>query len=328
MFSSLGNLTSSYRHSSTNLWVVLFHVEGNILFRVLPFCIINCLLLALVDHFRKRDNLGFSPTGHGLLTLLVSFLVINKVNLAYERFREARHHVGNAFLQLRELNQLAICFSGVHLTDSDQEYHDTVQRWRSQHAANSILLLDCMKRVIQNEQLAKYLARNKQKYLNDNSDICTTDPLTVAHSMRLHLYHNNSNNTSAGGGGVRLELLERVSLVNKLDSLLESYRKLLELASTPLPFALVQMGRAFLFLWTFSMPLVLLQGPFTDLWTAMVFLFFLTYGFIGLELVSMKLTSPFGDGPHDIQVTNLRDVSIFVSVSVFVIICGSVETLR
>ena len=136
-----------------------------------------------------------------------------------------------------------------------------------------------------------------------------TDPLTVVQCMRMHLYN----------GDVHLELLERVSLVNKLDSFVESYRQLLELASTPLPFALVQMGRAFLFLWTFSMPLVLLQGPFTDLWTAMVFLFFLTYGFVGLELVSMKLTSPFGDGIHDIQLTNLRDVSSWCAAIVAIL---------
>lgn len=309
MFSSLGNLTSSYRHSSTNLWVVLFHVEGNILFRVLPFCMINCLLLALVDHLRKKENVGFSPTGHGLLTLLVSFLVINKVNLAYERFREARTHAGDAFLLLRELNQLAICFSGAHKDSSSEnkDYNDKVQLWRSEHVVNSIRLLDCTKFVIQNEGIAKYFARNKQKHVKDHSEM--TDPLTVVQCMRMHLYN----------GDVHLELLERVSLVNKLDSFVESYRQLLELASTPLPFALVQMGRAFLFLWTFSMPLVLLQGPFTDLWTAMVFLFFLTYGFVGLELVSMKLTSPFGDGIHDIQLTNLRDVSSWCAAIVAIL---------
>jgi hypothetical protein len=120
----------------------------------------------------------------------------------------------------------------------------------------------------------------------------------LVQSVRLHLYTSD----------IPLELLERVTLVNKLDSFIESYRRLLDLVSTPLPFGLVQMGRVFLFIWTFSMPLVLLQGPFTDLWTAMIFLFCLTYGFVGLELVAMKLTSPFGDGVHDIQVTNLRDV--------------------
>jgi predicted membrane chloride channel (bestrophin family) len=56
---------------------------------------------------------------------------------------------------------------------------------------------------------------------------------------------------------------------------------------------LLQMGRTFLFLWTFSMPLVL-RSPFGDASAAMLFLFFLTYGFVGLEVVGLQMMSPFG----------------------------------
>ena len=99
-------------------------------------------------------------------------------------------------------------------------------------------------------------------------------------------------------------------MCNKLQEYINSYNNLLILASTPLPFPLVQMGRAFLFLWTFSMPLVLLEGPFSDLWTAMLFLFFLTYGFVGLELVSIKLCDPFGDSRDDVQISKIRDAAM------------------
>ncbi len=66
-------------------------------------------------------------------------------------------------------------------------------------------------------------------------------------------------------GLLDIHLLERVNLVNKLQEYVGSYNNLLILASTPLPYPLVKMGRVFLFLWTFSMPLVLLGGPFSDL---------------------------------------------------------------
>ena len=305
---------SSYRYYSTNLWSVLFQFEGNILIAVLPYCIVNCLVLALVAHFHNKDDFGFSPAGHGLLTLLVSFLVINKVNLAYDRFRSARHWTGTAFLQLWELNQHVICVSSTLLllsndddNDNDDDTNKAIQYWRSETVSMIIQLLDCTKRVIQDEDIAKYLAKNNHIMQdnndndNDNAPPPIIDPLSIVQSLRLHLY---SDSTTIG-----LQLLERVTLVTKLDSFVASYRHLLDYASTPL----IQMGRAFLFLWTFSMPLVLLQGPFTDLWTAMVFLFFLTYGFIGLELVAMKLVEPFGDGRHDVQVTNIRDVRGHVS---------------
>lgn len=41
----------------------------------------------------------------------------------------------------------------------------------------------------------------------------------------------------------------------------------------------------------------------------MVFVFFLTYGFVGLELVAMKLMNPFGDGKNDLNVTGMREAT-------------------
>jgi predicted membrane chloride channel (bestrophin family) len=78
------------------------------------------------------------------------------------------------------------------------------------------------------------------------------------------------------------------------NSFANSYATLVELASTPLPFPLSQMARTFLFLWTFSIPFVL-RGVVDEAVIAMTFVFFLTYGFVGLELVAMKLMHPFGE---------------------------------
>jgi predicted membrane chloride channel (bestrophin family) len=287
------NTSNSYRAIARSLWSVLFQLDGSqtILFAVLPYCIINCVLLALVE--LSHQEIGFSPTGHGLLTLLVSFLVIQKVNLAYERFMMARQAAGNAFLHLRELVQLIVAISE-GLLDNDED--KALQKWRSECVDKVVELIDATKSVLQNENVARYLARNESSFKGPLSDVI--DPMELAQSLRIHLYLAD------------FQLLERVSLLNKLSEFVADYRQLLNLASTPIPIPLVQMGRAFLFLWTFSMPLVLRQGPFTDLLTAEVFLFFLTYGFVGLELVSMRLSHPFGDDSHDIKVSGLRDATI------------------
>lgn len=60
-----------------------------------------------------------------------------------------------------------------------------------------------------------------------------------------------------------------------------------------IPFPWLQMARTFLFIWTFTIPLVL-RGVTQEIWSATAFVFFLTYGLIGLELVSMKMLDPFG----------------------------------
>ena len=48
---------------------------------------------------------AFSLTGHQLMTLMISFLIISKVNLSYDRYMNARSSIGHALLLLRELNQ-------------------------------------------------------------------------------------------------------------------------------------------------------------------------------------------------------------------------------
>jgi predicted membrane chloride channel (bestrophin family) len=79
---------------------------------VLPYCILNCLLMVVVELLAIWDvKIAFSPAGHGLMTLIVSFLVISKVNLTYDRYMNARHAMGFAFSALRELNQAALVYT-------------------------------------------------------------------------------------------------------------------------------------------------------------------------------------------------------------------------
>jgi predicted membrane chloride channel (bestrophin family) len=307
-----GLIMNSYRRSARSLWDVLFRIEGNVFFAVLPFCMVNCALLGLVALYKERGNFGgISATGHGLLTLLVSFLVISKVNLAYDRYRAVRNHAGDAYRELRELVQAAIAVStSSHQRrkhpEDDGEMPKELQRWRTESVSRVKGLMDATKRTLQDRSLAVHLALNK--IIFDGHGVPTEegaggdeDPMTLVHGLRMHLYCSSH---------LGMDLLERVNMVGKLQEFALSFNRLLILASTPLPFPLVQMGRAFLFLWTFSMPLVLLDGPFSDFWTAQVFLFFLTYGFIGLELVSMKLADPFGDGPDDVQLGRIHEATL------------------
>jgi predicted membrane chloride channel (bestrophin family) len=302
------------------------------MFAVLPLCVVNCLLLALVGYVRSHYHFEFSPNGHGLLTLLVSFLVISKVNLAFDRYKAVRMYTGQGAIVLRELIQMVIAISNrttttgssydgytnnnhagsLHAGDRERE----LRHWRLECVAKVTEILDASVCVLQNRSVAKHFAFNKdldttipiRKQRDFGSSDSTvdgewsvSDPLTLIQSLRLHLYCTP---------GLGLELLERVHLVNKLQEYTSCYTHMLNLASTPLPFPLVQMGRAFLLIWTFSMPLVLLDGPFSSMWAAQAFLFFLTYGFIGLELVCIKLSDPFGNGRDDVQIWGIREAAI------------------
>ena len=136
-------------------------------------------------------------------------------------------------------------------------------------------------------------------------------------ALRLHLYTINEqvflqqqeeHGDKTSSQPRPLEMLERMRMVDQLNEFTINYRNLLKCASTPLPFTLVQMGRTFLFIWTFSIPLVL-RGVVSEIYSAMVFVFFLTYGFVGLELVAMKLMNPFGDGRQDLNVSGMKQAT-------------------
>mmetsp|Transcript_8191 Transcript_8191/g.11701 ORF Transcript_8191/g.11701 Transcript_8191/m.11701 type:complete len:123 (-) Transcript_8191:67-435(-) len=71
-----------------------------------------------------------------------------------------------------------------------------------------------------------------------------------------------------------------------------------DLITTPFPFPLVQMARTFMFLWVFTLPLALIGSDY-GVAGIVSLIFILTYGFLGLEYVSMELDDPFGDDPND-----------------------------
>jgi predicted membrane chloride channel (bestrophin family) len=150
------------------------------------------------------------------------------------------------------------------------------------------------------------LARNEDvEYKTDD------DPMLHVQALRTHVYTVNMKALASPLGEAstnQLELLERMKMVDLLNEFVVNYRTLLILKSTPVPFAMIQMGRTFLFLFTFSIPLVL-RGVVDEIYSAMAFVFFLTYGFVGLEIVAMKLMNPFGDGVNDLNISGMKEAT-------------------
>lgn len=83
----------------------------------------------------------------------------------------------------------------------------------------------------QDEQQADYLARNGRMDINTGDD-----PLMHLQALRLHIYRDDRTRES------NLQLLERLRLLDELNFFSRQYMELLKLASTPLPFPLVQVS--------------------------------------------------------------------------------------
>ena len=77
------------------------------------------------------------------------------------------------------------------------------------------------------------------------------------------------------------------------------------------------MGRTFVFVWAFTLPFVIVQD-ISNIYAACCALFLMTYGFIGIELVSIELDDPFGDDPNDLDVMAMAQVCKLVCAYIFV----------
>jgi len=92
--------------------------------------------------------------------------------------------------------------------------------------------------------------------------------------------------------------LQELKLLELAAQFTTAYDTLTKLITTPFPFPLVQKTRTILFVWLFTLPLSLLKDTSAP-WDSMIMIFILTYGFLGLEYVSIELDDPFGNDDND-----------------------------
>eukprot|EP00549_Striatella_unipunctata_P025275 CAMPEP_0118716282 /NCGR_PEP_ID=MMETSP0800-20121206/27402_1 /TAXON_ID=210618 ORGANISM="Striatella unipunctata, Strain CCMP2910" /NCGR_SAMPLE_ID=MMETSP0800 /ASSEMBLY_ACC=CAM_ASM_000638 /LENGTH=133 /DNA_ID=CAMNT_0006622661 /DNA_START=115 /DNA_END=513 /DNA_ORIENTATION=- len=92
---------------------------------------------------------------------------------------------------------------------------------------------------------------------------------------------------------------EELRILGFVTDFMKAFHNLHYAITTPFPFPLVQMCRTFLFVWVFTLPLCLVKNLNIHIVQVCVIMFFITYGFLGLEYVSMELDDPFGDDPND-----------------------------
>lgn len=113
-----------------------------------------------------------------------------------------------------------------------------------------------------------------------------------------------------------LGLSEEMLLLGKVGSFLDAFQGLKKLMTTPFPFPLVQMTRWFLFAWVFTIPMTLTEAMHY-IFEIMVVVFFITYGFLGIEYVSIEMDDPFGDDATDIDHGGLAEIvyeDIYLSI--------------
>jgi len=281
-------------------FAIVFRCAGTVWPLVLPYCVLNILLLTALTILKDYYdiNISIQPQGHALMALLVSYLGVSKVNLAYERYMSAQVAAGHALMTLRELNQMSIMMT-------DPFEGAGAEEWREDTKQSIVQLIHESVSTLRDGKLSAALARNVgypsgsvgvDAKTSRSKRFGLDDPMVLVHALRSHLFHESDAVCRNGDGGPGLQLFERTKMVDLLHDFAIYYRDLLRIASSPFPFALVQMGRTFTFIWTLTIPFVLAGKDFVqDYPSSFSFVILLTYGFLGLEFVFRMLTNPFGD---------------------------------
>ena len=139
-----------------------------------------------------------------------------------------------------------------------------------------------------------------------------------------------------GDKRLKIDVARKMKLFSFIDQYGNSYHQLKKQITIPFPFPLVQMARTFLFFWVFTIPFALVKDMGSAITANAMTIFFLTYGYIGLESVSIemdgkfslhllfclvvllmlecqfvKITDPFGDDENDFDHEGMKRIGKF-----------------
>ena len=324
---------------------MIFQMYGSAFPQVLPFCILNILWTLTVYELKRWDlvDLTFhSSVGHSFMGLLVSFLVVSRSKISYDRFMDFRRQLATVYRACREIGQFTTVYTFATQTDA-------ARCWRQEVCFRTILLLRVTMDALlwsstERDQWEDEYYTNTQRpyhrpyynhgngYENNENDEDENDcerqdggfrprpvdpsihfwqfrklshgrrsmidenfraPITFAHVLRQTIMEHPI------ALGYKMPVNEYRDLLLFVTQFLDAFHEFRVLVFTPYPFPLVQMTRSFLFVWVYTLPMVLLKEY--RLWSSLLIVLLVSFGFVGIEYVSMALDDPFGDDTNDVD---------------------------
>lgn len=292
---------------------VVTQLHGSVWPRVWPFCVGNLLVQALV-YLLKQQNLDVSAskTGHLYMGMVMSFLVVTRVKITYDRYMADSTALQEIYKCVREIVSWTC-----HITGSDKE----AQQWRHDVALatlelldNTMLVLDFRSRIYVDrlDKIPDTLNVHKAKRSHRRSP---SEGLRMSQShyfpehrlMAAHLLTEACRSPVHAAWKVREVLMQQRHGLLKPNTLrhpcneelrwldfvgdyLKAFSVLENHMTTPIPFPMVQMTKTFLFVWLFSLPLTMPLDNTRYFVLSLLMIALITYGFVGLEFVACELT--------------------------------------
>jgi predicted membrane chloride channel (bestrophin family) len=300
-------------------WPLILQTWGSLTPKLMPYCIANVLitiaLIILLEVF--GIDLTCSEFGHEFMSILVSFLVINKLAYAIGLYYEWQGYLANMNQAAIELTQLACVFTKEY---SGGQYAE----WRYQVARHAIVMLVSTSTVIYKggekkvweglqftdkpllvdfpQSFQKKFEEPRVEYPKElyvsgcslPSDLNLRVPNRVAHHIRTTIMDHKKLKTP-------LDPMQEMQLMDRVKDFMDGFRNVRKYLVAPLPLPWVQLGRIFVLAYVFTLPFALL-GPGLNLrGSEVVFIVFLmTYGFVGCELLFVEINDPFAVSRNDL----------------------------
>jgi len=331
---------SDISYDSKDHLAILLKLHGSVWQDVVGFCLVNSGFVGLIYYLRDVQGIDitFKDKGHSFMGVLVSFLVVSRSKIVYNRYMHARKLVGRMFQSCVSLIQNVII-----LTKHDESHG--AKMWRRLIAREVNILLSITVGFLtyrsqgmnvwdsglpMDEEITKALKHLLETKDNEGKDdmrasanlrtsnisvgeeeVNSQAPILLVYKIRKLLAQHKEYLK------IKIEVPLELQLFNNVENFVSNYYELKKLITTPFPFPLVQMARTFLFFWVFTFPCALVHDMGNSIVAAVITIFFLTYGYVGLEFVSMEMDDPFGDDPNDLKliemkVTTLEDIYLLI----------------
>jgi predicted membrane chloride channel (bestrophin family) len=116
---------------------VMVQMYGSVWPKVFPWCVVIAGFTAAIYYLRQYNIVDLtiqSQSGHGFMSILVSFLVVTRTTITYHRFMEARGHLADLYRSSQELVQYTCIYT---LPDKG----DKAKQWRQDVAYRTIITL-------------------------------------------------------------------------------------------------------------------------------------------------------------------------------------------
>ena len=312
--------TVSYTNS--NHLSICFQRWGSVNGKVAPFCLVNIALAVLLVFLQNHGiDLSISEFGHEFMSILVAFLVINKLSFSLSLYYELQGYLSKMNQSVIELVQLTCAFT----EEFDQKEY---AEWRFQITLHTMMLLKAAVNIFYKggaenvwesrdfkdmslelmvddhgdrdaeEVTASFRPLPKELYAwgyQLKSDKNLRVPIRLAQRLRSQILKHKRLSKDP------LDTIQERELLRCVQDFMTGYHGIRKYATCPLPLPLVQLGRIFVIFYVFTLPFALLNTELNLQYQQMILLTsIMTYGFIGIELLFVEIDDPFAEDANDL----------------------------